>query len=250
MQSVAIFTGHTLFFDQNEKSNFGLPKEIVLEIFKFLDLPSLAGIARSCKKLKRLADDAQLWHYLCIRDFFDIAPASENTDWKSEYEICHLLGEAQSAYPGKRTVFTVKHNWQVLLSTTPLVRKLYFVRESETEDSIFLKFSLYGYNDGSIGLLINFQESKLTLIKDYLKSLDCSQQLPNHFITNCCMYLIKEHFLMKKMFAILAKYHLLPKQQHDLAKKIIWAGSWTTVTLLGEENKEMEIAKTADNHTH
>lgn len=256
MSSIGALTGQIVFFDQNAESNSGLPKELILSVFLHLDIKSLASMSRSCKNLNQLGQNAQLWKYLCIRDFFSTKSVSKIENWKQHYQTLLGLGYLQIPFPGTSGIFHVdpEKNWQAYYSIFPLMRELCFI--NGTKDSPFSQFTLLGYEDGHIALSVRISSNQEAPLKVYFKAIDPSNGLikflfePNMEGLSSSMH-ISNLDLIKKIFRIISQYNQLPNGSLCLARKIIWSANWKKVTpLLAEDLRKINEERIAHKKTY
>jgi hypothetical protein len=242
--SVGGLTASNCLFGKYEVPDSGLQNELILEIFRFLDIKSLAGAARSCKKLQHLSQNVQLWKYLCIRDFFQGQNVTEEKNWREFYKA-HI--GLNIPFPGEPGVFRpIPHkNWKPYYSKwAPLCRELVFVNENS--DCVFRKISLLGYEDGAIAMSIDFSKNKSKeKLCIYLQSIEPSIQSSHSLLwlqlTNKGyrdFIVISDLNLIKKFFKVISTFHTLPEAELTLMRKVIWAENWKNITPLSEKDMQ------------
>lgn len=239
MQPISALTGQTFIFGQNEKSNSGLPDELIRGILSYLDIKSLASATKSCKKLNYLGQDAQLWEYLCIRDFFNKKSLNKIENWKNYYQTCLGLDYLQIPFPGKGGVFHLdpNKNWEVHYSITSVLRELRFV--SGTKDSIFSEFALFGYENGEVALWLS--SNKHDPLRVYLQSVDLSKKLANSLLAPTTEEIKRFMYIsnpdsVKKIFRIFSQFNEIPGENLCLMRKIIWSENWHNITPLSVDD--------------
>lgn len=218
-----------------------LPDELIREIFGFLDINSFAFAIRSCKRLNRLGQEASLWKYFCIRDFFPVFNVGPMQNWKNHYQTRLGLNYLQTPFPGKKGVFSVHpdRNWKVCYSGNSLLRKLEFV--NQTKNSTFIELCLNGYEEGNIGMSLRLSGEENPSFENYLKSVNPKQKLYGQYKGYISLNNID---LMKRIFRIFSQFNVMPEKELELMRAIIKAKNWKKVTPLSEEETQtLELQK-------
>ena len=76
-------TSLSQYLDNPQGGLLGLPNEVILKILKKLDGPSLAKFGATCKRLRKLAENEELWKKLVLRDYPLEALGEAQSSWKA-----------------------------------------------------------------------------------------------------------------------------------------------------------------------
>lgn len=129
-------------------------------------------------------------------------------------------------FPGKGAKFVLSANhWNAHYGTGgDLVRELEF--KSQTSGSLFTKFSVLGYRDGSFAIFFNFEKKCKDAAIDYLSK--CGIELK--FIEREICHYKSDLSTTELVFRILAKHNDIPQDQFTLIRELVNSDDWRKVT--------------------
>ncbi len=223
-----------------------LPQELVINIFKYLDIKSVAHFGLTCRALHQLQESESLWKFLCIRDFFsdasmqDRIPKPADFAWKTYYQ--NFESFLSIPFPGKKASFKLRlsQDWSIcyLEQGADLIRTLSF--ESETKDSLIEKFNLLGYENGRVALSLQLSPHDHKVI-DYFNAVTNKDNGSLFIIDN--FFILRDPDDIRKAFRVLKEFNQIPENYLDLAEKLSRTSDWRLVTPLSSEETEKETKK-------
>ena len=129
----------------------------------------------------------------------------------------------EAKFPGKGAKFIWKHgDWAPRTEADgDLACELHF--SSRTEGSLFTKFALLGYKDGSIVLLAHFHRDNIDLLRQYLKKIGMDPEDADIIYKSIKVY---NHNDIKLLFTALALHNEIPDKYFDLIRSVVEKGTW------------------------
>ena len=221
-----------------------LPSDTLINVFEYLNSQSAIQFGRASHALYQVQENANLWKFFCIRDFFsgsssvkEALPLGYRT-WKIYYQQFESV--LLVPFPGKAASFKVvpSKDWRVQYIGASLIRELSF--KSEIKKSFFKNFSLLGHEGGDIFLSLKVAKDVCKTVETYFKALSLEDEEPFFVVRG--NFLFKNPNDIRKIFKIIKTFNQIDENSLSLTERLAFSIKWELITPLTMEETQKLVA--------